>query len=103
MIINKLPESFVIKNTDNPLWIKFIKWLNNTYGTLCTGVAGYYGHSKFKNSIQFADRIDWFNDTPILITLEEWDEAVNGFKLPKKWCVKVTDDNKKTLDAWKIL
>jgi len=33
--------------------------------------------------------------------LEQRDECVNGFVLPERWCVKVTNENVKTLDGWK--
>lgn len=94
--MNTLPEYFVIeKDENNPLWGKYIDWLNKKYSTNWSGnLYKFYGYDGRKtisgtNGEQY---ISHFENNPTLITLEQWNECVNGFVLPEKWCV-VRDPN----------
>jgi hypothetical protein len=95
--MKELPEYFAIRrDKDNPLWDKYIQWLNNTYRKLYTGDCdGYYGFD--------GKEVRWYYDIKNFvvfmnsITLEQWDEVVNGFKLPKKWAI-LQSSNKEVCD-----
>lgn len=76
--INNLPPYFVIKRDEtNPLWKKYIDWLNDKYdGNLnATNENAYYG---FDGDWNCEYGIKYFNNYPTLITLEYWNECVNG-------------------------
>ena len=78
----KLPKYFVIKkDSDNPLWKEYIKWLNRTYNEGWSGAAyNYYGFvaSVFRTSGTDAQyEVGNFQNNPTLISLQEWDEIVN--------------------------
>ena len=106
----KLPKYFAIKkDADNPLWDKYISWLNdyamknganpNWFGQL--GV--YYGVTNTpKNG--FTGR-QWdltsFSAVTEELTLEQWDEIVNGYKLPEKWYCVITEENRDILENWR--
>lgn len=83
----ELPKSFGIKqDQSNPLWKKYIAWLNEKY---CHGIIGdiqyYYGISR-------SGRVDLFPNTDHfdqIITLEQWNEIVNG-KQEKQNNVEIT-------------
>ena len=89
--MKKLPLYFVIEqDKKNPLWEKYIAWLNKKYDSSWEGDwYTYYGrHNITGHDVTNAyDSIDSFDNNPTIITLEEWDECVNGFILPKKWYV----------------
>lgn len=81
--MKKLPQYFVIlADKDNPLWLKYINWLNETYDQNLTGRSwNYYGYD---GCIEYWDRIEDFENNPKLISLEEWNECVNEIKEEQK-------------------
>jgi len=88
--MNELPKCFVIKrDADNPLWDKYIEWMNKRYGFDWTGTSidSYYGNHSDNRTAYCS--IYLFNE-PTVITLEQWNEAVNGF--PEKWCIKSSEE-----------
>ena len=99
-----LPKYFIIKkDINNPLWDKYIDWLNKTYNEDWAGTMIYYGvdGSTKHNGCDGWYKIEKFKNNPTLITLEQWDEAVNGFVLPEIWWVEVTEENKDVLSKWR--
>lgn len=93
-----LPKSFACKNTDEVLWKKYIAWLNKTYGVDFIGYCStdyiYYGITicgDVDNHI--ADKFD------VILTLEEWDEIVNGKQETK---IEVMNKTIKKSDLKKI-
>ena len=73
----ELPKSFACKNTNQELWDKYIKWFNTTYNKDIYGdsdVFPYYGITT-NGVYSYHTSIDFF-DT--ILSLEEWDEIVNG-------------------------
>lgn len=94
----ELPKYFVIKrDASNPLWQKYINWLNETYETTLGGewynYFGYDGNLKIPSGTNWDDSIANFENNPTLLTLEEWNKAVNGFnylpsRLPEEYIVK---------------
>jgi len=86
-----LPKYFIIlRDATNPLWDKYIQWLNKTYNENWQGtVQAYYGY----NGICTAGyTVAIISNNPTIITLDYWNECVNGFQLPKKWCIRVSTD-----------
>lgn len=76
-----LPKFYVIKrDKNNPLWKKYIDWLNGTYkASWCGELYNYYGYNNgyhLTGTAGYYD-INYFENNPKLITLEQWDEAVN--------------------------
>lgn len=71
----KLPENFVIeRDANDPIWNDFIIWLNEKYNRSFTGFDQcYYGVS---NGITFVNKHK--REHCEIITLEQWNEAVNG-------------------------
>jgi len=99
-----LPKYFIIlRDATNPLWGKYIQWLRTTYNAPWTGVLNeYYGHDDTKTLTHCHKRPDQFLNNPTIITLDYWNECVNGCsnkpQLPEKWCInfsKVSDVDKK--------
>jgi len=96
--MKELPKYFVIKKIEHPLWDRYIDWLNEQYcktvmetywnGFLNNHYYGYDGNTAKASGTNNNSSLSSFSNSPTLITLEEWDECVNGFKLPEKWCVK---------------
>jgi len=87
--MKNLPEEFCIKHAINPLWGKFINWLNKYYFAHYNGMlpANYYGIRKHENGKIIAyNNCDEF---ATIITLEEWDGAINSLcrTVPTKWCI----------------
>lgn len=82
--MKELPKYFVIKrDADNPLWKKYIYWLNKMYNQLWSGgVLAYYGFdgSLYNWGTNCYEDLSSFKNNPTLITLEECDECVNGVK-----------------------
>ncbi len=72
-----LPTNFVIeRDKSNPLWKTFIKWLNEECKVhIEGGTSKYYG--VVNGMLQYEYRIAEFKGASI-ITLEEWDNCVNG-------------------------
>lgn len=92
--MTKLPKYFIIERDErNPLWEKYIDWLNKKYhgGRYWHGIDfkyyGYDGNTTFGTACH-NDKYNFINN-PTLITLEEWNEAVNGFVLPERWYVRI--------------
>ena len=89
----ELPKYFIVKrDASNPLWKKYIDWLNKTYGSDWTGntLEYYYGYdgSRGYGGTDVWPDISRFKNNPTILTLEQWDEIVNGFKLPEIWAIK---------------
>jgi hypothetical protein len=104
MNINKLPEYFAIKWSDNPLWKDYIRWLNKSYNADFNGFAyiSFYGYDGVK--VGYTYNLLFFKNPVTVLTLEQWDNIVNKtdeFVLPERWVVKVTEENKTVLDGWK--
>ena len=86
----ELPKYFIVKrDASNPLWQKYINWLNETYESNWAGDTPdtYYGYDGFSGTDVW-QTISKFENNPTILTLEQWDEIVNGFKLPKIWAIK---------------
>ena len=106
--MKQLPKYFAIKRDENnPLWDKYIKWLNeysrnNGYnGRYWEGtVNSYYGiHSKFHGGRKTGfSTLKEFPMGTIELTLEQWNEAVNPKKFPLNTFVKNDGDNKIVFD-----
>lgn len=90
--IKKLPKRFnIIAEESNPLWYRFNYWLQ-------TNKTGHYAFSRFidnsntkpfKGYVIITEGVVSYNSPTI--TLKQWDEIVNGFKLPKMWFVLYSD------------
>ena len=79
--LNWLPKYYVIKkDTSNPLWIKYIDYVNKTYWFGIGNRFEYYWYdwsSIWKNGFYCYDIIDEFENNPTLITLEQWWTVIN--------------------------
>lgn len=72
-----LPKYYVIKrDAKNPLWDKYIEWTNEKYN-ICMfwNICTYYGYD---GEYSWNSHISLFNNSPTLITLDFWNECVNG-------------------------
>ena len=79
--LKQLPKYFVIKWTDSPLWVKYIEWLNEKRtGFPLTGNEKdmLYGFPD-KNGVYAIEHHRLTNEAKI-ITLEQWNDIVNGDK-----------------------
>lgn len=85
-----LPKYFAIKrDATNPLWKKYIDWLNENYESNWSGNENaYYGNIYLNGKGNWQYDVSSLSANPIILTLKEWDEIINGFVLPKKWCIK---------------
>lgn len=85
----KLPKYFAIKECDNPLWKKYIEWLNEKVGTPWRlewrDKNAYYGFIDDHIVIESYKK-DLKRHLAEVITLEEWNEIVN--REPKKEKIK---------------
>ena len=80
-LVKELPKSFACTNTNQKLWDKFIKWLDTGFkGNVCT----YYGFDT--DGIRYSGDTKGSFDT--ILTLEEWDEIVNGTQTKKEEVMK---------------
>lgn len=82
-----LPKSFACKNTNQELWDKYISWLNTTYNNKQNGTNKfylYYGIDKYGETGCFCSKVNF--DT--ILTLEEWDEIVNGTQIKTEEVMK---------------
>ena len=85
-----LPKYFVIKKCDNPLWSKYINWLNKTYDEKCAGnLLWYYG---FDGMMNYYSDLYYFRNEPTLLTLEQWDECVNKLTLQDEFIVDMRNE-----------
>ncbi len=79
-LLKELPPYFVIKwDGTNPLWDEYINWLNQMYDDEFVGQSGrYYGIDQQGGCVYAIASLipDWMP----LITLEQWNELVNGVK-----------------------
>lgn len=92
--MKQLPEYFCIKHVDGPLWESYIGWLNRKYGSGFTGgLLSYYG--LFPEGVNYS-----VIPQGTVLTLAEWNEIVNGWKLPEKWYVKRTPDNYQVINEY---
>lgn len=79
----ELPKYFVVKKDfNNPLWRKYIDWLNKTYKGKNSGIGyDYYGYdndySSSRNGVNYHNVITSFKNNPTLLTLEQWNYIVN--------------------------
>ena len=97
--MKKLPYRFnILIDGFSPLWNKFASWLGDNK-------TGHYLFSEFidtsknkKGYIIITEGVVCYNSPTI--TLEEWDEIVNGFKLPENWCIQVNSENEKVLQKY---
>ena len=74
----ELPKSFACQNTNQKLWDKYISWLNVTYKKWFDGNSKswpYYGVD-IKGLCDHNSK----NHFDTILSLEEWDEIVNGTK-----------------------
>jgi len=100
--MNKLPEYFVIKKDEsNPLWRKYLDWLRVSFSVPhLSGKSEYYGYCRIEYCHASSNLTTFTNESAKLITLEEWNEAVNGFVLPEKWCIQCNKDNYQIIYEW---
>ena len=83
-----LPKSFACKNTNQKLWDKYINWLNNLNGDEVTYNGkvpdNYYGitPSETFDSSSFGGTFD------TILSLEEWNEIVNGKQIKEEFMEK---------------
>jgi hypothetical protein len=96
--VKTLPKSFACKNTNQVLWDKYIAWLNKTYGKNFKGTCNdgwhYYGKTISGGWDNWsASHFD------VILSLEEWDEIVNGNKQTE---TKVMNKTIKKSDLKKI-
>lgn len=105
----KMPEYFAIKKVaDNPLWQKYIDWLNTAYEKELEGCNDYYyGYDGISGSKEIAcyRYIILFNNNPVELTLEQWDKIINKtmeeeFKLQKVWFIELTEENAELVEKW---
>jgi len=96
--LTELPKQwcFTIKQDKaNPLWKIYISWMNKEYNINWNGNSnGYYGCNG-PGGAYFSYTVD-HNAT--VITLEQWNEAVNGF--PEKWYIRTTKESVETICDW---
>lgn len=100
----KMPEYFAIKRVeDNPLWEKYICWLNKKYLTNWSGNIDhcFYGFGKDKTTHGACASMKNFGEDSVKLTLEQWDKIINKtmeeeFELPEKWCTRI--DKQKVVD-----
>ena len=71
----ELPKSFACRNTNQKLWDKYISWLNKErHGGFNGSQYKYYGIER--NGCKYCSDKRELYDT--ILSLEEWDEIVNG-------------------------
>ena len=86
VLAKQLPKSFACKNTNQELWDKYIMWLNKEHNGGFTGwskACPYYGIDK-DEVVNHTSKHDF--DT--ILSLEEWDEIVNGTETKKEETMK---------------
>ena len=103
-MIPTLPKSFAIcaSDTTNPLWEKYITWLNEEYGKDYKGdmMGTYYGVDGGIKGYNSATT----HNIHELITLEYWDKCISQEQeLPEKWYIPIdglNDNDLKYLENW---
>ena len=74
-LVKELPKSFACTNTNQELWDKYISWLNKEHNGGFNGSQfKYYGIER--NGCKYCCNSKDLYDT--ILSLEEWDEIVNG-------------------------
>jgi hypothetical protein len=76
-----LPKSFACMNTNQKLWDKYMKWLNFNYGINIYGDTDCYYGISLKENIEVCNKVKTFD---VLLSLEEWDEIVNGKQIKEE-------------------
>jgi len=82
-----LPKSFACKNTNQELWDKYIGWLNENFHAKYDGKSKtftYYGIDKY-GVCDYDANGNYFDK---IISLEEWDEIVNGTQIKTEEVMK---------------
>lgn len=101
-LVKTLPKSFACKNTNQVLWEKYIDWLNTTYSKDNSGdsdVYPYYGITT-NGDYDYHTSIDFY-DT--ILSLEEWDEIVNGVQIKtEKVMKKYTITRAQLKEIWDV-
>lgn len=97
-MIKELPKYFIIKRDDkNPLWEKYILWLNKTYkinyGGTVNNFYGYDGNHDNNGTNCWYHKVS-FRNNPVELTLEEWDSIINK---------KALDMNEKKIIGYKLI
>jgi hypothetical protein len=105
-----MSEYFAIKRVaSNPLWEKYIEWLNKTYTAHIKGNASNYpyygfGGENIKDTDLYYAELTDFKNIPIEFTLEQWDQIINKsveeFKLQEIWFIQLTEDNYDIVKNW---
>ena len=88
--ISTLPEYFAIFNDiTNPLWSKYIVWLNDKYNKDYKGstITCYYGYD---GQVKRDSNISNFKNNPKVLTLEQWNNIVNGNQIKQTMKQKLT-------------
>lgn len=99
--MKQLPKTFgiysSIQNKANPLWNKYIKWLQTEHNMSWQGRDhnSYYGPIEGKSAnvgykYTFGD---------VVLTLEEWNECMNN-QFPTKWFIILTRENFEIVHKW---
>lgn len=87
ILVKELPKSFACTNTNEELWDKYISWLNKEYTWDFLGNSSHcpcYGIDKNGKVNNYFSKQNF--DT--IISLEEWDEIVNGTETKKEETMK---------------
>lgn len=88
--ISTLPEYFAIFNDiTNPLWSNYIVWLNDKYNKDYKGctITCYYGYD---GQVKRDSNISNFKNNPTIITLEQWNNIINGNQIKQTMKQKLT-------------
>ena len=89
ILVKTLPKSFACTNTNQELWDKYIKWLNKEYDNNFMGKSSYcpyYGIGIGTDGLADNHSSKYCFDT--ILSLEEWDEIVNGTETKKEETMK---------------
>ena len=87
VLVKELPKSFACTNTNQKLWDKFIMWLKKEHNGDFAGHSSYcpyYGIDKDG----LVDNHSSKHDYDTILSLEEWDEIVNGTETKKEETMK---------------
>lgn len=81
--VSSLPEYFYIERDPNdPRWMKFIDWINDTYWTsFIWGTYSYYGWDGYKWCKSCWYNVSQFEHNPTRITLDEWEAITQWVSL----------------------
>lgn len=90
-----LPKYYVIqRDTNNPLWWEYIKWINIKIGEDLTWdlyMYYWYDWTHLSNWFNCSNYLDVFENNPKLITLEEWNYYINNKPMENKWYMCIVD------------